>query len=682
MELVKHKMGTTMILNELEAMKRLDHPAIINLHFAFHDKKRCFFVLDLKTGGDLRYYLRKRYVFEEYDVAFYIAAISSALDHIHSKNIIHRDIKPENIILDERGYPYLTDFGVSHVQEQSTVPTTLTSTLASGTKQYLAPEVFTKTHVHGPEMDFWALGVVAYELLFGRRPFEKHCPIAFISYLEKAMTLKRRQQKEAKLRHLSSLFVNNSANNDDSNTISASREFSKTSLLRDSYGSLSPSQSLEISSPVTSSNKRCGGALSKSIESKANGLIPMKSGSMNSNSCMQPLAQTANSTELGSRSQDSRDMQFCSSVGVTNASGYFSYDNSGFSTPKKPLIDSSPAATKYAIGYDHRNGSSSQPPSPQATSAVAGSGKSSHCLLPDLKPPSRSQSPPKSLFASNNSSPSSSLKRSSNKFGQRQPPIWNGIAGTDTEDYGDILPGGDVFDIGGLVKQSENLVIYEENDEGDEEFHEQTSPAKFIRATPGDHWLVDDGILHPSLYVDIPDSTSWLGPISLDCQRVLAGFFEVRPNHRLGARNMAALKRCRWFEKLKITDWEDLLQTKRFEPRFQPGKRFIRECLDRMDDVGEAKVLGCDESTNDGSNSNMADLDSQPLTTEEEEAFDSFYHVAPHHHDLFYHSVTTNSVSSSSTSFSSLHSSKEGPVTARKMSHSSNIPQNSAAKIN
>lgn len=57
-------------------------------------RKRCFFVLDLKTGGDLRYYLRKRYVFEECDVAFYIAAISSALDHIHSKNIIHRDVKP------------------------------------------------------------------------------------------------------------------------------------------------------------------------------------------------------------------------------------------------------------------------------------------------------------------------------------------------------------------------------------------------------------------------------------------------------------------------------------------------------------------------------------------------------------------------------------------------------------
>jgi serine/threonine protein kinase len=576
--------------------------------------------------------LRKRCVFEEYDVAFYIAAISSALDHIHSKNIIHRDIKPENIILDERGYPYLTDFGVSHVQEQSTVQTTLTCTLASGTKQYLAPEVFTKTHIHGPEMDYWALGVVSYELLFGKRPFEKHCPIPFISYLEKAMSLKRRQQKEAKLRHLSSLIVNH-ASNDESNFIMASRENSRSSLIYDSH--ISPSQSLEILSPVaTSSHKRIRGTNYKSSGNlNANDLPSNRTFSKNSNSCAPP-ARTMNSTELGSSSFDSqRELQFCSAVGVTNASGFCSSDNSGFSTPKKLLIgESSPS--RYAMRQDSRYTSpaSSQPPSPQATSVAAGSGKVSQ--FPDLKPPSRSQSPPKSLFGSSHNSPNSSMKRSSGKFGQRQPLTCNGIAGTDTEDYGDILPGGDAFDFGGLArKQSEYPAIYEEENEGEEDIREHNSPAKFIRAIPGDHWLVDDGILHPSLYVDIPESTSWLGPISLDCQRVLAGFFEVRPNHRLGARNMAALKRCRWFEKLRITDWEDLLHTKRFEPRFQPGKKFIRECLDRMDETGEAKVLGCDTSTYDDACNNLADLTLQPLTIEEEKAFESFYHVAAQHQD-------------------------------------------------
>lgn len=57
-------------------------------------RRNCYFAMDLKTGGDLRYYLRKKMVFEERDVAFYVACISAALHHIHSKNMLHRDIKP------------------------------------------------------------------------------------------------------------------------------------------------------------------------------------------------------------------------------------------------------------------------------------------------------------------------------------------------------------------------------------------------------------------------------------------------------------------------------------------------------------------------------------------------------------------------------------------------------------
>jgi serine/threonine protein kinase len=67
--------------------------------------------LDLKGGGDLRYYLRKRLIFEESDVAFFVACIGSALEFIHSRNILHRDVKPENIILDSRGFPHLTGMG-------------------------------------------------------------------------------------------------------------------------------------------------------------------------------------------------------------------------------------------------------------------------------------------------------------------------------------------------------------------------------------------------------------------------------------------------------------------------------------------------------------------------------------------------------------------------------------------
>ena len=80
-------------------MQRIEHSFVIRLHFAFQDRGSCYLVLDLKTGGDLRHYLKKRTLFEERDVAFYIACISSALNFIHSKNVIHRDVKPGELCL-------------------------------------------------------------------------------------------------------------------------------------------------------------------------------------------------------------------------------------------------------------------------------------------------------------------------------------------------------------------------------------------------------------------------------------------------------------------------------------------------------------------------------------------------------------------------------------------------------
>jgi len=137
----------------------------VNLRYAFQDDENCFFVLDLMLGGDLRFHLERLGSLSEEAVRFYTAQIASALNFLHEKRIIHRDLKPDNILLDEKGNAHVTDLNIAvHYSERRML------TGVAGSMAYMAPEVLTKKG-YTYTIDWWSLGVCAYELVFGRRPF-------------------------------------------------------------------------------------------------------------------------------------------------------------------------------------------------------------------------------------------------------------------------------------------------------------------------------------------------------------------------------------------------------------------------------------------------------------------------------------------------------------------------------
>ena len=92
---------------------------------------------------------------------FFVACLISGLEYFHKKNIIHRDIKPENLVVDVDGYVRITDFGIARIWREENAQDT------SGTPGYMAPEVMCRQN-HTQSVDYFAVGVMAYECMFGR----------------------------------------------------------------------------------------------------------------------------------------------------------------------------------------------------------------------------------------------------------------------------------------------------------------------------------------------------------------------------------------------------------------------------------------------------------------------------------------------------------------------------------
>lgn len=156
------------VWREKETMAQCDSPFLVNLHRTYVNEKSIFMLMDKVLGGELFTYLQMRNApLPEAHGKFYAACVVSAFEYLHDRNIIYRDLKPENLLISTNGYLKVTDFSFAKKLQKGQKTFTL-----CGTPQYLAPEQVQQVG-HNRAVDWWALGVLIYELVNGLPPFNQ-----------------------------------------------------------------------------------------------------------------------------------------------------------------------------------------------------------------------------------------------------------------------------------------------------------------------------------------------------------------------------------------------------------------------------------------------------------------------------------------------------------------------------
>ncbi|ESN91596.1 hypothetical protein HELRODRAFT_70373, partial [Helobdella robusta] len=144
-----------------------NYPFLVGLHSSFQSVSRLFFVIEFVDGGDMMLHMQRNRRLPEDHVRFYSSEIILALNFLHERGIIYRDLKLDNVLIDARGHIKLTDYGMC---KEGIGPGEFTSTFC-GTPNYIAPEIL-RGEDYSYSVDFWSLGILMYEMMSGRSPFE------------------------------------------------------------------------------------------------------------------------------------------------------------------------------------------------------------------------------------------------------------------------------------------------------------------------------------------------------------------------------------------------------------------------------------------------------------------------------------------------------------------------------
>jgi serine/threonine protein kinase len=159
---------------EAKIIAQLEHSAIVPVYDVGEADGQPYFVMRYMNGGSLSDRIKAGGLTME-DASRILGTIAPGLDEAHANGIVHRDIKPSNILFDKRGNPYISDFGIAKLSQAQSG--NVTGSAIIGTPAYMAPEQAQGTEVDG-RADIYALGIILFEILTGKQPYEADTPMA------------------------------------------------------------------------------------------------------------------------------------------------------------------------------------------------------------------------------------------------------------------------------------------------------------------------------------------------------------------------------------------------------------------------------------------------------------------------------------------------------------------------